>query len=200
MPHDPGQWVKEFPVAVTVTAADGTIVEMNDRSLQVLRRTEAQPSCARASLIAIPRPPAPRPWNSTSEKLPITTPSRKKGQKKIIHQIPWTQDGAFAGFVEISIPIPDELPHFDRGLVGFQRPSQTALPVRAHGSEGDGHLADRASLPGLRPDGAPRRQRALRPNRLPRTPAAWRSSSDSGIREELGERKREAGSGKKSPA
>lgn len=35
-------------------------------------------------------------------------------KKKIIHQIPWTRNGVFAGFVEISIPIPDDLPHFDR--------------------------------------------------------------------------------------
>jgi hypothetical protein len=28
--------------------------------------------------------------------------------------MPWYQDGKFAGIVEISIPIPDDLPHFDR--------------------------------------------------------------------------------------
>lgn len=38
----------------------------------------------------------------------------KKGQKKIIHQIPLFKEGAFRGFAEISIPIPDHLPHFDR--------------------------------------------------------------------------------------
>ena len=26
----------------------------------------------------------------------------------------WYQDGKFAGVVELSIPIPDKLPHFDR--------------------------------------------------------------------------------------
>ena len=39
---------------------------------------------------------------------------RKNGQRKIIHQLPWFESGTFAGFVEISIPIPDDLPHFDR--------------------------------------------------------------------------------------
>lgn len=29
----------------------------------------------------------------------------------------WYVGGAFAGMVEISIPIPDELPHFDRDAV-----------------------------------------------------------------------------------
>ncbi len=40
---------------------------------------------------------------------------RKRGQRKIIHQLPWHESGRFAGYVEISIPIPDELPHFERG-------------------------------------------------------------------------------------
>jgi hypothetical protein len=29
--------------------------------------------------------------------------------------MPWYRDGVFAGVVELSVPIPDELPHFDRG-------------------------------------------------------------------------------------
>jgi hypothetical protein len=28
--------------------------------------------------------------------------------------MPWFEGGTFGGFVEISIPIPDDLPHFDR--------------------------------------------------------------------------------------
>ncbi len=40
---------------------------------------------------------------------------RKRGQRKIIHQLPWYVDGKFAGVVELAIPIPDELPHFERG-------------------------------------------------------------------------------------
>ena len=39
---------------------------------------------------------------------------RKDGRRKIIHQMPWYRGGAFAGFIEISIPIPDEMPHFER--------------------------------------------------------------------------------------
>jgi hypothetical protein len=39
---------------------------------------------------------------------------RKNGQRKIIHQIPLMSEGVFQGYVEISVPIPDQLPHFDR--------------------------------------------------------------------------------------
>jgi hypothetical protein len=36
------------------------------------------------------------------------------GKRKAIHQLPWYRNGVFAGFVELAIPIGDQLPHFDR--------------------------------------------------------------------------------------
>lgn len=45
----------------------------------------------------------------------------KKGQRKLIHQTPWYQDAAdgsgrtVAGIVELSVVIPEEMPHYDRG-------------------------------------------------------------------------------------
>ncbi len=39
----------------------------------------------------------------------------KKGKKKLIYQAPWfQQDGSVGGLVEISIPLPGEIPHFNR--------------------------------------------------------------------------------------
>ncbi len=39
----------------------------------------------------------------------------KGGTKKMIWQAPWKKDGLIAGLVEISIPLPDSIPHYDRG-------------------------------------------------------------------------------------
>ncbi|HWP69050.1 MAG TPA: hypothetical protein VN437_07070 [Rectinemataceae bacterium] len=39
----------------------------------------------------------------------------KKGAKKLIWQAPWKKDAKVAGLVEISIPLPDSMPHYDRG-------------------------------------------------------------------------------------
>ena len=38
--------------------------------------------------------------------------------KKLIYQAPWYRDGAYAGFVELSLVVPFELPHFVRGAQG----------------------------------------------------------------------------------
>ena len=40
---------------------------------------------------------------------------RKRGLRKIVHQLPWFDGGRFAGVVEISLPIPEDLPEFERG-------------------------------------------------------------------------------------
>ena len=39
----------------------------------------------------------------------------KKGVKKLIYQAPWYHDGQFAGLVELSLLIPEPMPHFSRG-------------------------------------------------------------------------------------
>ena len=38
----------------------------------------------------------------------------KEGVKKLIYQTPWYQDGQFAGLVEMSIVIPNDIPHYKR--------------------------------------------------------------------------------------
>lgn len=39
----------------------------------------------------------------------------KGGLKKLIHQLPWYNNGVIAGLVELSLVIPFEMPHFIRG-------------------------------------------------------------------------------------
>ena len=38
----------------------------------------------------------------------------KNGIKKLIYQSPWYRDGQYAGFVELSLEIPFDMPHFIR--------------------------------------------------------------------------------------
>ena len=38
----------------------------------------------------------------------------KNGIKKLIYQSPWMENGEYAGFVEISMEIPMDMPHFIR--------------------------------------------------------------------------------------
>jgi hypothetical protein len=38
----------------------------------------------------------------------------KNGIKKLIYQMPWYEEGEFSGLVELSLVIPDQMPHFVR--------------------------------------------------------------------------------------
>ena len=108
-------WAEELPVAVTVTRADGTIVAMNERSRQAYAADGGGALVGRRVFDCHPERAIDKTRALFAAQQPNHYTIRKKGQKKIIHQLPWFKNGAFAGFVEISIPIPDDLPHFDRG-------------------------------------------------------------------------------------
>jgi hypothetical protein len=108
------RWVEGLPVAVTVTAADGTIVEMNARSRESFAKDGGAALLGQSVFDCHPEPARTKTVDLYARKAPNHYTIRKDGQKKVIHQLPWFDNGVFAGFVEISIPIPDDLPHFDR--------------------------------------------------------------------------------------
>ena len=107
-------WVEGLPVAITVTDADGMIVEMNARSRESYAEEGGGALVGTSVFDCHPEPALTKTRELYARKSPNHYTIRKQGQRKIIHQIPWTVKGEFAGYVEISIPIPDELPHFDR--------------------------------------------------------------------------------------
>ena len=107
-------WTEGLTAAVTVTAADGTILEMNARSRESFASDGGGSLVGRSLFDCHPEPARTKTRALYAAQQPNHYTIRKNGQRKIIHQLPWFDGGVFAGFVEISIPIPDELPHFDR--------------------------------------------------------------------------------------
>ncbi len=108
-------WIEEIPASITVTAADGTIVAMNARSRESFAADGGGALIGKSVFDCHPEPALAKTRALYAAQQPNNYTIRKNGQRKIIHQLPWFDGGVFAGFVEISIPIPDEMPHFDRG-------------------------------------------------------------------------------------
>jgi transcriptional regulator with PAS, ATPase and Fis domain len=108
-------WAEGLPVAITVTAADGTITEMNARSKETFAADGGGDLVGKSVFDCHPEPARTKTVELYERRAPNHYTIRKKGQRKIVHQIPWyAADGTFAGIVEITVPIPDALPHFDR--------------------------------------------------------------------------------------
>lgn len=108
-------WLDGLPAAVTLTAADGTILAMNHSAAESFAEDGGLALIGRSVFDCHPEPARTRTIDLYRAMVPNHYTIRKNGQKKVIHQLPWRLDGVFAGFVEISIPIPDELPHHERG-------------------------------------------------------------------------------------
>lgn len=108
-------WMQEFPGAVTVCDRDGIILFMNDKSRSTFTG-EGDADLVGSSLLDCHPEPARaklREMLAKAEKNVYTI--EKKGKHKLIYQSPWYQDGEFAGLVEMSLEIPDNMPHFVRG-------------------------------------------------------------------------------------
>ena len=107
-------WTKEFPCAITVCDSNGIIVDMNDASLDTFRDDGG------AALLGTDvRDCHPAPARATLEGLLRDHESNvytieKNGRKKLICQMPWYDGGTFSGLVEISIVLPEAMPHFKR--------------------------------------------------------------------------------------
>ena len=100
-------------VAITVCDKEGNILDMNTTSADVNSHGQkiignnlfdCHPSRAAAILKDL----------LENEKLNAYT-IEKKGVKKLIYQVPWYDNGEFGGLIEVSLPIPFDMPHYVRG-------------------------------------------------------------------------------------
>jgi hypothetical protein len=107
-------WIKSFAGAITVCDAAGVILEMNDKAIEAFKEDGGKKLIG-TNLLNCHREPA----RSKLEEMLRTQRHNsytieKHGVKKLIYQTPWYDNGRYAGFVEISLPIPFVMQHFDR--------------------------------------------------------------------------------------
>jgi len=107
-------WIREFPGAITVCDPDGTILAMNEASIR------SNESDGGAALIGTDvfgchaEPELGKLREFVSRRVPNVYTIEKRGVKKLVYQTPWTVDGRYAGFMEVVLEIPFDMPHFVR--------------------------------------------------------------------------------------
>jgi PAS domain S-box-containing protein len=107
-------WIKEFPAAVTVCDQNGIILDMNDKAAQGYEKDGGRALIGRNLLDCHPEPARSKTQTllASGEKNIYTI--EKNGIRKLIYQSPWFENGGYAGFLELSLEIPWEMPHFVR--------------------------------------------------------------------------------------
>ncbi len=108
------EWIEAFPVSATVCDAEGRIVEMNRKSAEAFAADGGTALVGTNVLDCHPEPSRTKLAGMIDERRTNVYTIKKNGRKKLIYQAPWTKDGAYAGFVELSFEIPWEMPHFNR--------------------------------------------------------------------------------------
>jgi PAS domain S-box-containing protein len=108
-------WMKEFPAAITVCDPDGIILEMNDKAAKGYESDGGYELIGKNMLDCHPAPARTKTEQLLAAKEKNVYTIEKKGVKKLIYQSPWYVDGQYAGFLELSLEIPFEMPHFIRG-------------------------------------------------------------------------------------
>lgn len=105
-------WAKEARCAITVADAEGNIVYMNDRARETYRKhgdligknlRDCHNERSRQIIADI---------LATGGTNAYTI--EKEGLRKMIFQSAWSEEGRVAGILEISMVIPEEMPHYIR--------------------------------------------------------------------------------------
>lgn len=106
-------YFKEAPISVTVCDKNGKILEMNDKSIATFTKDgkslvgnsllDCHPEPARSKLLGLLQ----------NHNVNVYT-IEKNGVKKMIYQMPWYDGADFGGYIELSMEIPFEMPHYVR--------------------------------------------------------------------------------------
>ena len=107
-------WIKEFPAAITVCDKEGIILEMNDKAAKTFESDGGRVLIGSNMLDCHPGLSRQKTERLLAARVKNVYTIEKDGIKKLIYQSPWYEESEYAGFVEISLEIPLEMPHFIR--------------------------------------------------------------------------------------
>ena len=108
-------WSNELPfVAITVCDKDGKILDMNQRSQMTFAKSGGKDLIGKSLFDCHPQRAQEMIKYLMNSEHTNTYTIEKEGVKKLIYQTPWYHDGQFAGLVEMSIVIPNDIPHYKR--------------------------------------------------------------------------------------
>jgi hypothetical protein len=107
-------WAKQFPGGITVCDVAGVILDMNDRAAAAFVEEGGRGLIGSNLLDCHPEPSRTKLQELLAARKVNAYTIEKGGVKKLIYQAPWFEDGEYRGLVEVTLVLPDALPHFVR--------------------------------------------------------------------------------------
>lgn len=107
-------WFKNLPACITVTDANGIILEMNDQAAESYRDGGGRNLIGKSAIAC-----HEEPVRQTVQRMYDTAKGRiytthEGGQKILVVHAPYFSDGVFKGIVELVIDVPAVIPHVEK--------------------------------------------------------------------------------------
>ena len=104
-------WVREFPGAVVVSDAGGTIVEMNDKAGEWFASRGGKGLLGKSLLDVHQEASQGKIGRLLETREANVYTIERDGVRSLVYQSPWYRDGTLAGLVELLLEVPSEIPH-----------------------------------------------------------------------------------------
>lgn len=98
-------------MAVTICAKDGTILDMNGKSRRTFLKPGDDEIIGRNVLDCHPEPARSMLADMLQNPRTNVYTVEKEGLKKLIFQTPWYDGDNYAGFMELSMVLPENIPN-----------------------------------------------------------------------------------------
>lgn len=112
--EDRDKWIDGAQAAFTYCDAEGIIRDMNPAAASIFAKSGGATLIGQSALDCHPGISRSKLQNLLDDPHLNVYTIEKDGQKKLIYQAPVLEGGQFVGIVEISLPIPEVIPHFKR--------------------------------------------------------------------------------------
>jgi len=108
------EWVKEFPGSIIACDENGIITDLNDKAAASYATEGGRALLGTNVLDCHPEPARTKLGELMAGRTRNVYTIEKAGVKKLIFQVPRMEEGKFRGYVELSLEIPFDMPHFLR--------------------------------------------------------------------------------------
>lgn len=107
-------WVPGFPGTITVCDQDGIIVDLNDAAARLFADRGGRALIGSSIFDCHPEPARTRLAELFESRKQNVYTIQQQGRRKLVFQTPWSRDGQYGGYLDMTIEIPWAMPHFDR--------------------------------------------------------------------------------------